>query len=60
MTDQAPDRPKVPKCEPSDPKDEKPHIPKSLRESGGSDAEKAAGQEQRVNIGNAGKREHNL
>jgi hypothetical protein len=55
--DASPDRPKR---EPPDPKGHKPRIPKSVREIGGSDAEKAGAQEQRVNIGNAGKREHNL
>jgi hypothetical protein len=54
------DRPQDPKREPPDQKGRKPYVPRNLRETGGTDAEKAGAQEQRVNIGNADKREHNL
>jgi hypothetical protein len=53
-----PPRPQEPTREPPDRKGEKPYIPRSLRETGGTDAQKAGDQEQRVSIGNAGKREN--
>ncbi len=55
-----PDKPQEPKREPPDQKGQKPFIPKDLREPGGTDAEKAGDQEQRVNIGKINKPEHNL
>jgi hypothetical protein len=54
-------RPEKPEPQSSGPdhSDNKP-IPKRVRETGGADAEKAGAQEQRVNIGNAARRDHNL
>jgi hypothetical protein len=58
---QDPRKPEKPKPQSSGPdhSDNRP-IPRPLRETGGSDADKADPVEQAVNIGAIGKRDHNL
>ncbi len=60
MADKARDDLQDTKREPPDQKGEKPFIPKDVREPGGTDAEKAGDEEQRVNIGKINKPDHNL